>query len=136
MTYVTQQLKNSVVCPVCLSVPTEIPIFIYPNGHNICSKCKRNLCSICITTMGRMRNRITDIVINMIDHEYSHDSCAEQIPLSELMLHEAGCQTNPVFCPAVSCSKYVRMSLYMDHLHLGVFVVSFVVVKGVNKQEL
>ena len=138
MTYMMQQLRGSVLCPVCLLIPSSRPIFSCPNGHSVCSKCKRNECPTCRAAMGSMRNRVAEMVINVIDHECSHDGCAEQIPLSQLKQHEEDCPFKPILCTAASCNKNVIMSRFVSHLqrkHLhsegfGEFSGSFVVEKG------
>ena len=91
--------------------------------------------------MGSIRNRVAEMVINVIDHECSHDGCAEQIPLSQLKQHEEDCPFKPIFCPAASCNKNVIMSRFVSHLqrkHLlsegfGEFSGSFVVERGNNQ---
>ena len=116
MTYMMQQLRGSVLCPVCLLIPSSRPIFSCPNGHSVCSKCKRNECPTCRAAMGSMRNRVAEMVINVIDHECSHDGCAEQIPLSQLHQHEEDCPFKPILCPSASCNKYVIMKRFVSHL--------------------
>jgi len=138
MTYMMQYLRSSVLCPVCLDVPSSGPIFICPNGHSVCSTCKRNKCPTCRAAMGSIRNRVAEMVINVIDHECSHDGCAEQIPLSQLHQHEEDCPFKPILCPGASCNKFVIMKHFVSHLqrkHLlseefGELSGSFVVEKG------
>merc|ERR1712179_643703 len=40
-------LKKMVECPICLEVPRKGPIFMCPNGHFLCKKCRRENCPTC-----------------------------------------------------------------------------------------
>ena len=38
-----RELQESVMCPVCLSIPRQPPVPCCQNGHVICSKCKERV---------------------------------------------------------------------------------------------
>ena len=103
-----RQLRSSVQCPVCLEVPRKGPIFICPNGHSVCRKCKRGQCPTCRAAMESTRNRVAEMAIAVIDHECSHDGCVEEFPLSELEKHEEECPYKPIQC--IACSKSVTQT--------------------------
>merc|ERR1719318_1363201 len=42
-----EKLKENVECPVCMEIPRAGPMFVCPNGHFVCKKCKTGSCPTC-----------------------------------------------------------------------------------------
>ena len=110
------ELRSRVYCPVCLSVPTQGPVFVCPNGHTVCSTCKTTNCSICRTKMWDNTSLLAVTVINNIDHQCPYQFCAKEVPLPDLEEHKKTCEHKPICCPSVSCSVSVATSRLLDHL--------------------
>ena len=111
-----ENLRKQVECPVCLDVPRKGPIFVCPNGHIICPKCKREKCPICRVKVGNNKSIVAVALIENILHDCKFDGCDEEHPLDMIENHEKYCYHRIVTCPDVQCDQTIRLSNIMDHL--------------------
>merc|ERR1712126_228078 len=116
MKKLVSELRSGIYCPVCLSVPTQGPVYVCPNGHTVCSTCKTTNCATCRTKMCDSTSLLAVTVINNIDHECPHLGCAQEVPLPDLKEHKRTCEYKPINCPSESCSLSVAYNQLLDHL--------------------
>jgi len=114
----TSKLRDQVECPVCLEVPTSGPVHVCPNGHFVCSKCKRASCPTCRGRMGSGKSLLAVSVIENIEHKCRHEDCVELLPLEEFKVHLKSCPHRNVICPAPKefCGKEMALSKVYDHI--------------------
>jgi len=112
-----QHLKDRVECPVCYDIPRSGPVPICPNGHIVCSKCKRDACPTCRTLMGDGKSLIAVDIIEALDHGCKYDNCNEQFPFgAPLEKHEISCSFRTVNCPKKDCNTKVALAGLLNHL--------------------
>ena len=112
------ELNKRVECPVCLFVPTKAPIFMCPNGHNICSECKTQCpsCPVCREAMGNTKSLLAATVIEFMDHVCPYHGCSKKMLLSNLEKHKMTCEYEPVSCPGDSCTVTLPRNDVVKHL--------------------
>jgi len=113
-----QQLKDKVECPVCLVVPNKAPIPVCPNGHVVCSKCKREDCPKCRVKMAQGKSTLAITVIENLDHLCDNEGCQEIIPFEGLANHGKSCNYRLVACPSPfwHCRDMVSLSSLAIHM--------------------
>jgi len=105
-------LRESVTCPVCLSVPKEPPVFNCSRGHIICQPCSRTLrcptrCPTCRIAVDRWgESLLAKRIIENIPHSCPYDvfGCIFQGLNHELKDHVTSCPFRSVHCPYRECS--------------------------------
>ena len=107
------EMTQSVECPVCFEVPLSGPIPMCPNGHHVCSSCKRSHCPTCRVAMGDITSLLAKTVIQHIDHECR--CCNIKLPLQELLKHKSICPQRLVACPC-TCKTQVPFMKMIDHI--------------------
>jgi len=114
-TNVVEALKDKTECPVCMEIPRKGPIFVCPNGHFVCKKCKTGSCPTCREDMGNGKSLLAVTVIENVDHKCKFDECEETFDLDKVEAHEKVCKHRIVQCPSV-CYKEVALSQLLQHL--------------------
>jgi len=110
-------LKKLIECPVCLDVPRKGPVFSCPNGHLVCSKCKRESCPTCREVMGENKSLVATAVIEKVLHECKFVECEAEFPLQRIEQHEKYCYHRLVPCLDYGhCNQKVALSKLLDHL--------------------
>ena len=70
----TEDLKGDLECPVCLKIPSDIPIYQCTAGHIHCKECHPNLrtCPICrIELLPENRSLMTEKILARYLQNYS-----------------------------------------------------------------
>jgi len=116
MKVLLQHMKDKIECPVCLELPRNGPVPVCPNGHFVCSTCKKDSCPSCRTFMGTGKSLLASIVLENIEHKCRFGDCNENFHPEALKKHEAGCSQRTVNCPDANCSMKVPLSNLVDHL--------------------
>jgi len=110
-------LKKMVECPICLEVPRKGPIFMCPNGHFLCKKCRRENCPTCRAVMGDNKSILAVAVIENILHDCKFVGCEQKYPLDKIEVHERTCKHRIVSCPNyIRCSEKVPLPKLLNHL--------------------
>jgi len=111
-----EKLKENVECPVCMEIPRAGPMFVCPNGHFVCKKCKTGSCPTCRVAMGAGKSLLAITVIENIDHKCKFVECEELFALDKLAAHEKICEHRIVRCPHSLCTVEVALSKLLEHL--------------------
>jgi len=110
-------MKKMVECPICLEVPRKGPIFMCPNGHFLCEKCRRQNCPTCRAVMGDNKSILAVAVIENILHDCKFAGCEQNYPLDKIEDHEKKCNHRNVSCPYYSyCTAKVPLPKLLNHL--------------------
>jgi len=110
-------LKKMVECPICLDVPRKGPIFMCPNGHFLCEKCRQENCPTCRKIMGDNKSILAVAVIENILHDCKFAECKQKFPLDKIEDHEKICKHRIVSCPYYSyCTEKVPLPKLLNHL--------------------
>jgi hypothetical protein len=121
---VMEELKSALECPVCLTLPRAGPVPQCPNGHFICSPCKRKErsagrqdCPTCRGPMvGEAKSLLATIVIENMKHECDKEDCYEMIELKEYEKHQLEqCNYRSVLCPGRDCDEIVPYMEVVSH---------------------
>jgi len=111
-----EKLKENVECPVCMEIPRAGPMFVCPNGHFVCKKCKTGSCPTCRVAMGDGKSLLAITVIENIDHKCKFVECEELFALDKLAAHEKICEHRIVRCPHSPCTEEIALSKLLEHL--------------------
>ena len=84
---VMERLKGMMECPVCLSVPVEVPVPCCPVGHIICKPCQLELrragrwtCPTCRVRMGNSTSLLAKTLVENMEHKCNLAGCEEIVP--------------------------------------------------------
>ena len=113
-------LAASLECPVCLSVPRELPVPQCPAGHIICKGCRPSLsdCPKCRRRLFPDNSSIlAAFLIEKIPHKckFSDYGCDVKKPLGETVEHEAKCKERTIKCPQGYCQKEIQLKRMDQH---------------------
>ena len=116
MTSIQSQLE----CPVCLSLPRDLPIPSCPSGHFVCRPCKVHVidCPICRQPMpANMTNSVVGALIEQVLHgcKYSDQGCEVKMMLNDLVTHEKQCPDRTFKCPVFYCDQFVKLKNFDTH---------------------
>jgi len=111
-----EKLKENLECPVCMEIPRAGPMFVCPNGHFVCKKCKTGSCPTCRVAMGAGKSLLAITVIENIDHKCKFVECEELFALDKLAAHEKICEHRIVRCPHSPCTEEIALSKLLEHL--------------------
>lgn len=114
-----RKLEKDVECPVCLSIPTQLPIPCCPAGHIVCSQCRSRVqtCPTCRRKMGDNTNSIAAAILDKVNHRCKY-GCSKRGKLASLVDHEANiCTERTVQCPKPSgCGETVKIKDFLMHV--------------------
>ena len=92
-------VRSVLECPVCLTVPRQVPVPACPAGHVVCGSCRRHVTDKCPTCRRKMQrgdvNYVAAALIEKIPHPCKFDHCEEKASLAIILEHEKICPMNP-----------------------------------------
>ena len=111
-------------CTVCLSAPTETPVYRCDNGHIICHVCRTRLlkdkCPVCRIELGNLRCLTSEKIISdlPINCQFQNQGCKIKLPKEPLRLHEVECVCSMVNCSdiVVTCAMKVPLLKLSHHI--------------------
>jgi len=112
---ICDQLKDKLECPVCLEIPRTGPVYICPNGHFVCKKCKTEACPTCRDSMGNRKSLLAVTVLEAIEHKCKFADCEDMFSVEKLGEHEKNCKHRSVECPG-KCNEMIALSKLVEHL--------------------
>lgn len=115
-----RELQESVMCPVCLSIPRQPPVPCCQNGHVICSKCKERVevCPTCRVTMTNCVSQVAATIIQRIQHpcDFRDAGCEARCDINTISSHEDSCRYRLVRCPHWACDEKVSVTNLTSHV--------------------
>ena len=117
----SEDLREDLECPVCLSIPKKGPIYQCESGHIHCNACHSGLreCPICRGPVGNTRCLAIEKVIAKLPTKckFNEYGCIseEKLP-DEMMEHEKICYFRLVNC--LVCNEQITLPDLYDHLKL------------------
>ena len=124
MTSAANQLSKVVEatleCPVCLSLPRDLPVPCCPSGHIVCRSCRTAVkrCPTCRQKMpANLTNSVLGSLIELVEHKckFSDQGCDVKMLLRDLKIHEQRCPERTVECPFSDCGLTVQLKLFSSH---------------------
>lgn len=108
-------------CPICLTIPRDVPIPQCEAGHIVCRPCNGHLtkCPTCRRNLNKnITNSVASSLVELIPHKckYFENGCQVQDLLSSLVKHEIVCEERTIQCPLLSCSKMVQLKEFDQHV--------------------
>jgi len=114
------ELQESVVCPVCFSIPRAPPVPCCSNGHVICNKCKDkvDVCPTCRVAMTNCVSQVAATIIQRIEHpcDWREAGCQEKCDISSIVGHEERCGYRQVRCPHWACDEQTALTSLTSHV--------------------
>ena len=106
----TEGLKKDLMCPVCLRIPEESPIYQCDRGHIHCQECHPHVkdCPVC---RGKLRkdNRclLAELMIArlILPCEFAKFGCAVELLKNSLEEHQPNCEFQPTKCLIPGCDE-------------------------------
>merc|ERR1719367_482152 len=115
-----RELQESVMCPVCLSIPRQPPVPCCQNGHVICIKCKERVevCPTCRVTMTNCVSQVAATIIQRIQHpcDWRDAGCPERCDINTIHGHEERCGFRQVRCPHWACDEQTALTDLTNHV--------------------
>ena len=94
-----EDVRSVLECPVCLTVPRQVPVPACPAGHVVCGSCRRHVTDKCPTCRRKMQrgdvNYVAAALIEKIPHPCKFGHCEEKASLAIILEHEKICPMNP-----------------------------------------
>ena len=91
---IVAEIQSLLECPVCLTIPRDLPIPSCPSGHIVCQTCRSKVlnCPTCRQKMSkRNRNTLAGSIIEQMEHMCRHDGCEMKLKLQKIKIHEQHC---------------------------------------------
>lgn len=125
---VVEEFQLSLECPVCLTIPREVPVPSCSAGHIICRPCRQKVtsCPTCRIPYNNVNVAITSSLasslIGTILHKckFSHYGCNIKMKLNEIDKHEEKCPERTVKCPTVNCQEMIQIRKLREHASTSV----------------
>jgi len=115
-----RELQETVMCPVCLSIPRQPPVPCCQNGHVICAKCKERVevCPTCRVTMTNCVSQVAATIIQRIQHpcDFRDAGCDTRCDIHSISAHEESCRYRLVRCPHWACDEQVSVTHLTSHV--------------------
>ena len=115
-------IEAALQCPVCYSIPRNIPISSCSSGHIICQSCTSSAritsCPTCRQSMpAGSTNSVVASLIELVNHEckYRNQGCEDRMLLRDLELHESKCPERTITCPYYRCEQIVKFKYFRFH---------------------
>ena len=113
-------VESSLECPVCLSLPRDLPVPCCPSGHIVCRSCRSGVkkCPICRQKMpASMTNSVVGSLIEQVEHKclFSDQGCEAKMLLKDIRIHESRCRERTVECPFGNCEAVVQLKQFTSH---------------------
>jgi len=119
-----EKLKGMMECPVCLSVPVEVPVPCCPVGHIICKSCLSGLrragrwnCPSCRLRIGNTTSLLAKTLVENMDHMCNLEGCDQVVPFKEYQRHQDECGHRMVMCPGLEdcCDELLPLCEVEEH---------------------
>ena len=119
-----EKLKGMMECPVCLSVPVEVPVPCCPVGHIICKSCLSSLrragrwnCPSCRLRIGNTTSLLAKTLVENMDHKCNLEGCDQVVPFKEYQQHQDECERRKVMCPGLEdcCDELLPFCEVEEH---------------------
>jgi len=119
-----EKLKGMMECPVCLSVPVEVPVPCCPVGHIICKSCLSSLrragrwnCPSCRLRIGNTTSLLAKTLVENMDHKCNLEGCDQVVPFKEYQQHQDECGHRMVMCPGLEdcCDELLPLCEVEEH---------------------
>jgi len=119
-----EKLKGMMECPVCLSVPVEVPVPCCPVGHIICKSCLSSLrkagrwnCPSCRLRIGNTTSLLAKTLVENMDHKCNLEGCDKVVPFKEYQQHQDECEHREVMCPGLEdcCDEFLPLCEVEEH---------------------
>ena len=109
-------VEATLECPVCLSLPRDLPVPCCPSGHIVCRSCRSAVkrCPICRQKMpANLTNSVVGSLIEQVEHKckFSDQGCKVKMMLKDLVTHEKQCPERTFNCPFNGCAKLVKLKI-------------------------
>ena len=98
-----------------MEIPCTGPVYICPNGHFVCKKCKTEACPTCRDSMGNRKSLLAVTVLENIEHKCKFVDCEDIFSVDKLEDHEKNCKHRSVECPG-KCNENIALSKLVEHL--------------------
>ena len=113
-------VEATLECPVCLSLPRDLPVPCCPSGHIVCRSCRSAVkrCPICRQKMpANLTNSVVGSLIEQVEHKckFSDQGCEVKMLIKDLRIHEQKCPERTVECPFGNCELSVQLKLFSSH---------------------
>ena len=113
-------VESTLECPVCLSLPRDLPVPCCPSGHIVCRSCRGGVkrCPICRQKMpANMTNSVVGSLIEQVEHKcrFSDQGCEVKMLIKDIRIHEQGCPQRTVECPFGNCGATVQLRQFSSH---------------------
>ena len=113
-------VESTLECPVCLSLPRDLPVPCCPSGHIVCRPCRGEVkkCPVCRQKMSaNMTNSVVGSLIEKVEHkcQFSDQGCEVKMLIKDLRLHETRCPERTVECPFRKCGETVQLKKFSQH---------------------
>ena len=108
-------------CPVCLTIPRDVPIPQCEGGHIVCKPCSVNMtkCPTCSKDLNKkITSSLAASLVELVPHQckFSKFGCEVKDLLSPLANHEKVCNVRSIKCPRNICS-FVPVKDYDSHVN-------------------
>ena len=121
---IVEDFEKDLECPVCLTIPREVPIPSCPAGHIICKTCKPKVqeCPTCKRDYPPGKFAVTSSLaaslIDKVPHrcKYQDFKCGVKRKLSEIVKHEKICPERTVKCPKLGCNQEIQLKKFHEHV--------------------
>ena len=113
-------IEAALQCPVCYSIPRDLPISSCSSGHIICQSCRPRVTS-CPTCRQSLPSQSTNSVVASLIHQVNHackfrdHGCEAKMLLGDLELHESKCPERTIKCPYHECEQIVQFKDFSIH---------------------
>ncbi len=96
---IVAEIQSLLECPVCLTIPRDLPIPSCPSGHIVCQTCRPQVmnCPTCRQKMPKNnRNTLAGSIIEQFEHKCRHRGCNIKMKLPRLKIHENNCSSEKI----------------------------------------
>ena len=115
-----QNLRRTIECPVCLSLPESTPIYQCENGHIICKSCRQSIetCPQCCKPLAYNRSLVAESFLEAFSKPcpFVKHGCDAKILPDHEEGHKKTCAYREVHCPIKVCGKRVSIHNVISHL--------------------
>jgi len=114
------ELETVVECPVCYSIPRDLPIPCCPAGHIMCTTCRGRVlhCPTCRRQLEDNTSSLAAALIEKVQHKclYWDFGCKQKDFLARLVRHEEACEDRTIQCPGPNgCEEKVQLKDFHRH---------------------
>ena len=117
----TESLKTDLMCPVCLRIPDEFPIYQCVRGHIHCKECRPRVkdCPVCRGKLPKdNRCLLAELMIArlILPCEFAKFGCTTELTKDQLKEHQQNCGFQPRKCLIPHCNERHSIVSFLDHI--------------------